>query len=279
MSVTPNVNNAKCKIRPPVKWHGGDSYTGPWIIDQFPLHRIYVEPFGGAASVLLNKPFVEVEVYNDLDERITRLFRVLRDHGEELQRRLQLTPYSELEFDAAAAYPDGASDIEKARLDYVRWRQSHGGQGQSLSATTSRARGGKAGDVNAWWTSIDQLPQIIERLRRVQIMCRPAVEIIKKIDNPEAVIYCDPPYPHSTQSSGSRNIYAHEMSDDDHRELAVVLRSCRAAVVLAGYPCDLYDRELYPDWRRVVRPVANHAAGGKEKRKMEDVLWIREATP
>ena len=83
------------------------------IIETFPSHHTYVEPFGGAASVLLNKPIAAVEVYNDLDLRITRLFRVLRDHGPELQRRLSLTPYSEAEFrEAQAEAPD---EIEAAR--------------------------------------------------------------------------------------------------------------------------------------------------------------------
>src|ERR1700736_893280 len=85
-------------LRPPVKWHGGKFYLCHRIIEQFPQHHTYVEPFGGAASVLLNKPPAVVEVYNDLDQRITRLFRVLRDNGQELHRRLSLTPYSEIEF-------------------------------------------------------------------------------------------------------------------------------------------------------------------------------------
>ena len=88
-------------LRPPVKWHGGKRYLCHRIIETFPPHQTYVEPFGGAASVLLNKPIAPVEIYNDLDERITRLFRVLRDHGEELRRRLTLTPYSEVEFRAS----------------------------------------------------------------------------------------------------------------------------------------------------------------------------------
>ena len=65
-------------IRPPVKWHGGKYYLAKRIISQFPEHRIYLEPFGGAASVLLNKPPVEVEAYNDLDLTVSRLFRILQ---------------------------------------------------------------------------------------------------------------------------------------------------------------------------------------------------------
>ena len=144
--------------------------------------------------MLLNKQPVDVETYNDIDHRITRLFRVLRDHGDELVRRLRLTPYSQAEFDGAAEYPPDSDDIEKAYRDFIRWRQSFGGKGTSWSYTTGRARGGMAGDVNAWWTAIELLPEIMDRLRRVQLICQSAFEAIPRFDHAEGLIYCDPPY-------------------------------------------------------------------------------------
>ncbi|MFQ5735126.1 MAG: bifunctional DNA primase/polymerase, partial [Planctomycetaceae bacterium] len=195
--------------------NGGKHYLAGRIIDRFPPHRIYLEPFGGAGSVLLNKPPSEVEAYNDLDLRITRLFRVLRNDGEAFRERLQLVPYSQVEFNDAATYPSNSSDAEKAVCDFIRWRQSFGGQGRSWSCTTTRARGGMAGDVNAWWTAIDGLPQIIERLRRVQILCQPAIQAIRRFDHPDALIYCDPPYVHSTRSKGATDVYGVEMTDDE----------------------------------------------------------------
>src|SRR5690242_9870836 len=129
-------------MRPPIKWHGGKRYLASRIISHFPPHRIYLEPFGGGASVLLNKSPVEVETYNDLDLRISRLFRVLRDEGERFIQQVQLIPYSQVEFERASCYPDGAEDLQKAVCDFVRWRQSFGGKGQSWSFTTGRARGG-----------------------------------------------------------------------------------------------------------------------------------------
>src|SRR5260370_30703962 len=115
-------------IRPPVKWHGGKRYLAKRIIEHFPPHRVYFEAFGGGASVLLNKPPVEVETYNDLDLRITRLFRVLRDYGERFISAVSLVPYSQVEFEAAAAYPPDADDVGKAVCDFIRWRQSFGGK-------------------------------------------------------------------------------------------------------------------------------------------------------
>jgi DNA adenine methylase len=87
-------------IRPPVKWPGGKRYLAKDIISYFPPHRIYLEAFGGAGSVLLNKRPVAVEVYNDLDLRISRFFRVIRDQGDAFLARVRLIPYSQVEFEA-----------------------------------------------------------------------------------------------------------------------------------------------------------------------------------
>lgn len=260
-------------IRPPVKWHGGKRYLAKRIIAHFPKHRIYLEPFGGAASVLLNKKPCEVETYNDLDLRITRLFRVLRDEGDEFVRRVRFIPYSQAEFEDAADYPDDANDLDMAICDFVRWRQSFGGKGKSFSYTTGRARGGMAGDVNAWWTAIEQLPEIMDRLRRVQIIRQSAFDAIPRFDHAEGLIYCDPPYVHETRSVGARDVYGVEMSDADHERLASVLHRCKAKVVLSGYPSDLYER-LYGDWRRETFDIANHSAGGREKSREQECLWM-----
>lgn len=272
MAQAPSGNGKPKNLRPPVKWHGGKFYLCQRIIEQFPPHHTYLEPFGGAASVLLNKEPSDVEVYNDLDHRITRLFRVLRDHGEELHRRLSLSPYSEEEFhDAVQATDD---EIEQARRDFVRWRLSLGGRGDSFSFTLHRVRRRMADVVSGYLSMIDeQLPFIVERLRTVQILCRPAIEVIRVWDSPNTLIYCDPPYVPSTRHEASRSIYGCEMTDDEHRELADVLKSSEAKVVISGYPSPLYD-ELYKKWKVVTFDIANHAAGGRSKARKQETLWM-----
>lgn len=264
------------KLRPPVKWHGGKHYLASRIIELFPKHHTYLEPFGGAASVLLNKPPSEVEVYNDLDGRITRLFRVLRDHGEEFQRRLSLTPYSELEFrDALIEHPD---ELEQARRDFVRWRLSLGGRGDSFSYTLHRVRRHMADVVSGYLSIIDeQLPHITERLRTVQIVAKPAVDVIRVWDGKDTLIYCDPPYVPDTRHSGSLEVYGYEMTESQHRDLAAVLKKCKGHVVLSGYPSKLYDT-LYRGWHRVEFDIANHAAGAKTKSREVECVWRNYAS-
>jgi DNA adenine methylase len=260
-------------LRPPVKWHGGKHYLAKRIAAVFPPHRIYLEPFGGAASVLLNKTPCDVEAYNDLDLKISRLFRVLQTQGPAFVERLRFVPYSEYEFEDAAEYPPDAPEIEKAARDFIRWRQSFGGRGKTWSCTTTRARGGMAGDVNGWWTAIQQLPEIVERLRRVQILNQYAIDAIQRFDHEDAVIYCDPPYLPDTRAANSRDVYAIEMSEKEHCELGATLNKCRSKVVISGYPSDLYD-DLYGSWRRVEFDMPNHAAGGRTKMRKCETLWL-----
>lgn len=77
---------------PALRYHG--TKLAPWVLQHFSEHRFYVEPFGGAAGVLLQKPRAYAEVYNDLDDDIANFFRVLRDPGqsERLIQLLHLTP-------------------------------------------------------------------------------------------------------------------------------------------------------------------------------------------
>jgi DNA adenine methylase len=125
-----------------------------------------------------------------------------------------------------------------------------------------------AGAVSRWLGAVEDLPLIAQRLLRVQIENEPAVEVIKRYDSEETLFYCDPPYPHD--SRGDANAYANEMTDDQHRELAGVLRSVKGKVALSGYQCRLMD-ELYGDWRRVEsKEKIIHSV----KTMRKEVLWI-----
>lgn len=111
---------------------------------------------------------------------------------------------------------------------------------------------------------------IVERLRGVIIENRPALDIIEQYDTPETLHYIDPPYPHETRNERwAGNAYRHEMSDDDHRELASVLREVKGMVVISGYACGLYDIELYHDWERVDKETFADGA----KKRIES-LWL-----
>lgn len=257
--------------RPVLRWHGGKWILAPWIISHFPAHRIYVEPFGGAASVLLRKPRSYAEVYNDLDDDVVNLFRVLRgDRADDLLHLVGLTPFSRTEFKQAYEITD--DPVERARRLIVRSFMGFGSDGHNGARPTGfRATSNRSGTTPAhdWEHYTDPLERIMWRLRGVVVENRPAVAVMAQNDQPEALHYVDPPYVWATRSkASSRKNYRHEMSNEDHEQLLSFLKTLTGMVVLSGYPHPLYEHAL-TDWHRVEREALADGA-----RKRTEVLWI-----
>jgi len=124
-----------------------------------------------------------------------------------------------------------------------------------------------AGAVSRWLGAVDALPEIAQRLLRVQIENDHAINVVKRYDSKETLFYCDPPYPH--ESRGDSKAYRYEMTNDEHRELARVLHSVKGKVALSGYRCDLLD-ELYGDWNVY---EANSKKVHSVKTERTEILW------
>ncbi|WP_285905799.1 DNA adenine methylase [Pseudodesulfovibrio pelocollis] len=261
--------------RPIMRYHGGKWKLAPWIIQHFPAHRIYVEPFGGAASVLLQKPRVYAEVYNDLGDEVVNVFRVMRDPGSaaELKRQIALTPFAEVEF--FAAYEPAADPVERARRTIIRSFMGFGSASSNSAYRTGfRGKSFRSGTspANDWRNYPRALDWFCERLQGVAIRNKPAAGLIPTLDREDVLFYVDPPYVRSTRCQDSNgDVYAHEMDDEQHRELAGVLRAVKGKVVLSGYRCDLYD-DLYGDWRSIDKDW--FADGARER---VETLWFNPA--
>lgn len=264
----------KRPARPVMRYHGGKWRLAPWIISHFPAHRIYVEPFGGAASVLMRKERAYSDVYNDLDGEIVSLFRVLRDPvlAQQLREQLDLTPFAREEFDAA--YEKTDEPIERARRGLIRAYMGFGTASFSKEWRTGfRSNVRRTGSTPAhdWQSFPQQLERFTERLRGVVIEQREALDIIARYDAPDTLHYVDPPYVPSTRREGSaewQDAYRHEMTDDDHRRLAESLHDVAGAVVLSGYDCELYS-ELFGDWQSHERECFADGA-----RPRTETVWL-----
>jgi DNA adenine methylase len=282
-SSTPTTRNGKppavSRLRAKRKlilfgWYGGKFSHLDWLLPLLPTCRHYCEPFAGSAAVLLNRPPSPIETYNDLDGEVVNFFRQLREQGDELTRAIGLTPFSREEFASACKLDPEASPLERARRFYIRARQVRTGLAQTASVgrwanckNTSRA--GMSGVISRWLGGVAMLPEIAERLIRVQIENRPAIDVIRLYDSRDTLFYCDPPYVHSTR--GDSKAYKHEMTDDQHGELAEALNRVKGRVAFSNYDCKLLDR-LYraPKWHKHKSPPrTNHATKGKRI----EVLW------
>lgn len=262
--------------RPPLRYHGGKWMLAPWIISHFPAHRIYVEPFGGGGSVLIRKPRSWAEVYNDIDGAVVSFFQVLRDQRDEIVEALRLTPFARQEFERS--YEQTDDPVEAARRLVVRSFMGH----SSASTTRTHHTGFRANSfgshrhaANDFVNLPDALVDVAERLRGVVVEHRDAADVMCHFDAKDTLHYVDPPYPMSVRHTNARwagECYTQELTDDDHCELAQVLRGLEGLVVLSGYGCELYDDELYADWDRVSTPARASGAAGPSERT--EVLWL-----
>ena len=268
------------KDRPLIRWHGGKWRIAKWVISHFPPHLTYAELFGGGASVMIQKVPAKAELYNDLDETLIQLFRVMQDpeKAERLIWLLERTPFSRAEFNLA--YKVATDDVEAARRTIVRSFMGFGSDGTAgVYRTGFRRNVTNAGKFPAseWKSYPKALRRTIDRFRSVVIEQCDAFDLMGSLDAEETLFHLDPPYHPETRSQGNRrrgkgfHVYSHELEAVDHVRLLEAARSLTGMVVLSGYPHELYD-DMLPDWKRVERIA--HADGGRER---TECLWINPA--
>lgn len=260
------VSSSKPKS-PPVRYYGGKWRIGSWIIQQFPPHTCYVEPFCGGASVLFQKSPSKFEVINDLNGEVINFFDVLRSRPDDLVDALQLTPFSREEHRRAHQL-DTDDPLERARRFYVRSRQSFGsGEGRYNTGWRFQKNDRRGSSCIDEWNSLHHLYDAARRLKNVQIECDDAFRVLRRFDGPETLFYVDPPYMFSTRYSNEQR-YRHEMLDKQHIELAEALQKLVGMVLISGYESELYN-DLFTSWRRISKDTKTN--GNNEA---TEYLWI-----
>lgn len=255
--------------RPVLRYHGGKWRISNWIIRFFPKHHVYVEPFGGAASVLLRKDRAYAEIYNDLDENVVNLFSVLRDAAmsKELIRLVSLTPFSRSEFDLG--YEPHDCPIEKARRYLVVSHMGWGSKGATGKKTGFRGTSNRKGSIPAhdWANMGGVLETVVDRLSGVMIENCDAIKCMDRHSTPQTLNYVDPPYMHEHRSG---HLYTHEMTDADHSDLIEYLLKSDAMHILSGYQTDLYVDKLESNgWARHVKQASD-----SNNNKRIECVWI-----
>lgn len=272
------TTSADVPRRPALRWHGGKWRLAPRIIEHFPPHRRYVEPFGGAASVLLRKPRAYAEIYNDLNEEVVTLFRVLRDPelGGALIAQLRLTPFARAELEQS--YHPSPDPVEIARRLIVRSFQGFGSAGVNGATTGFRANSDRSGTTPAhdWANYPDCVPALIERLQGVVIERKDALALAAAMDREDTLIYFDPPYLPETRSKkrgpqGLYHSYKCDMTTEDHERFLAAVLVLKSMVVISGYASDLYNARL-SGWERVAFDARADGA-----RATKEILWINPA--
>ena len=273
----------------PFVWLGGKSRMVKIILPLLSSHATYVEPFGGAANILLAKKPSQVECYNDASGLLVNFFRALQDPIQRtaLLDRLKYTPYARMEYARALEHLDDPDPVMKAWGFFVAQCQGISGSG-SLGGRNANNWGYSrtADQAQSFRGHVEKLPAIAQRLLDVHIEHGDGVGVIRRWDAPDTLFYIDPPYIDSTRTNKSgRAAYHCEIDDEGHRMLVDALLNLQGSAILSGYRSTLYQPLEDAGWERRefamdlsaaahVRTFDPMSAAGKQKRKRIECLWL-----
>lgn len=234
--------------------YGGKASIAKWIVSHFPEHRVYLEPCCASAAVLLAKPRSFIEIINDLDEVIMTMWRAIQSQPEKLAAMVWATPYT-----AANWREQPVGDIEQAARIMAQGRQFYCGNGNSSTWSLDKCVAPHKPAAEVWADWFLRVLPAANRVRGVSLLHEDALTAIQRVhENPEALIYVDPPY------------FKHEKEYRyriDYPAMVELLKQAKAKVVVSEYP---EAAKFYPEWNQIEKTTAkrggcDHAANGRKK--------------
>lgn len=248
------------------KYPGSKWSIARWIISYFPEHHSYLEPFFGSGAILFNKPRSNIETVNDLDGNVVNLFEWIRRDPERLAHEIYWTPYSRQTYDSAFTAREKDS-LKQAVNFYICLNQGHGFRtnGEKVGWKND-VQGRERSYASKDWCSLPQkIMRAAERLRGVQIENMPAVELIKRFNFENVLIYCDPPYILETRHGKQ---YRCEMDAGEHEELLKVLLRHKGPAMISGYDTEMY-RDMLCKWQRQETISYSQVCSAKK-----EIIWM-----
>lgn len=261
------------------KYPGSKWSMTKWITDHFPEHHSYLEPFFGSGAVFFNKPRSKIETINDLDNDIVNFFMCMARDPELLSEKVSSLPYARIVFEHSVdeitkPFSFENPDYDRALMFVAKTMMGHGFRTCEIRTGFKRdIQGRQAAYAAGDWANLpDVIRKMSDRLKGVQIENRPAVRLIREFNYPNVLIYADPPYVKSSRSC-SRDLYRHEMTDEDHEELLDVLIRHKGPVIISGYDNPLYNDRL-KDWKNEQIEARTQVQG-----KSTEVIWMNFDSP
>ena len=250
------------------------SGLGRWVASYLPEDvPLYVEPFAGMLGILLQRREAPSEIVSDLNKIIINWWRVIADPDltRHLAAWLAVTPLaSEQLFNDATDFlrqweDEEVPDIDAAYFWTIRACMSIYTPGIDGNSTFAL----RMSHVRNKFPTYERLQRLSNRIRRVQLVVRDALEVIKFAGRvADGLIYADPPYP------SSKDFYHKHL---DVEGLAEALKDCKGFVALSGQSTDPWD-DLLPGFRKVSRPVTRFVGWadrqGPVMLEAEEVLWL-----
>jgi DNA adenine methylase len=253
---------------------GGKQALVPRLLPLIAEHTAYVEVFGGAAALLLNKPASRIEVYNDLDGELVNLFEVIRDDVDAFLKRADFLLYSR------ELYQRWQTDLENGSVPGDRveravrfWYVIRSAFGAHPSKGWAFQRARPRNSAMVVQNALGNIRAIHDRLKSVEVDHLDFRRCIKNRDAPSTFLYVDPPYPETEQYR------AGDFTLEDHRDLARILRDANSKwLMTVGDHPEI--RKLYVDFdqSRITSAMAVEKVIGGKRGRLKHLL-IRNYEP
>jgi DNA adenine methylase len=261
--------NCKMHTRSPLIWFGGKSKYAETIISKMAPHKLYVEPFGGAAHVIVQKPRVNHEVYNDIDGNIVNFLLQVRSNPEGMKQACESIPYSRQIYERWKKEALPEDDFERAvRWFYMNRSGIAKGNAEDVPNTGWRhSTKSNQNPANGYIGACQLFGYLADRMKGVMIEHTDFKTIIQKYDGVETMFYVDPPY------IGREKYYAGGFTEQDHRDLASLLNDCKGKVLISYYADPLLN-ELYPNWYKESFEAYKQVVGHDTVERTEELLLM-----
>lgn len=253
----------------PLIWFGGKGKVAKYIIQQMTDHKVYVEPFGGAAHVISQKPRVSHEVYNDIDGVLVNFMLQARDNTSELIDAVSSLPYSRSLYEQWKREELPTDPLEQAvRFFYLNRCGISKGNVDAIPKTGWRhSTKSNQNPAKGYLAAAERIAAFAKRMMGVQIECGDYLEIIKKYDSEETFFYVDPPY------IGNEKYYAGGFDQADHEALAETLNGIKGKALVSYYADPLLD-DLYAGWTKSTFSATRQVVGDRKSERTEELLLM-----
>lgn len=259
----------------PIKYFGGKNGMFKEIFKYYPdpnTYETYIEPFGGSYALGLKlDPIPKVEIYNDLEQNVYSLYKVLSDKElfDKFKNKCDLYPYSEdFREEFKNKLKEELSILDRAFYYFYVNRTSHNGIGGFSMNLIPRRNMAKS--VSDFLSTVDRLPELHQRLSRVIVTNKDGIELIKKHDREDTFIYCDPPYDHSTRTNYR---YKVDMDNDLQNKFLDSVINSKSKILISGYNCELYSKLEDMGFKRIDFDV-NTVDGNRKPKTKTESLWM-----
>lgn len=259
------------KYKTPITYYGGKQRMITKILPIIPRHRIYCEPFFGGGAIFFAKSPSYLEVINDKNDILMSFYSTCKLRFDELQMLIQNSLCSERLFKWAKNVYFGTEHDDLLHTAFATWivfnlsfnsspkkgwRWDNGTDGSHVGIVLEHARR-------------NFCPWIKQRLSKVQISSRDAIEVIKQRDTPDTFFYLDPPYPNTDQGHYSG------YSEDDLDDLLKLLSNIHGQFCLSNYNHPLLQEYAHKkNWQLKVYPMTKTITNKYTKSFKEEALLL-----